>query len=208
MRPTGVEQRIHQLREREEEHALTHPQEALRRSLTWFIHGCALLAYDDLGSDTVVETYQTVLTHLDDPTQRRTGSTLERLSLDCISQLRGPPAEVAAHPQRHATRDDEIAEPMLLRIPPRTLVGRETRDGYFPMACFNAAGSCLDDIISPYQAAALITAVGYFEPDEERDLLESMRALRTRYEDQPHDRDTTAEEITCQLHAWMDNAAG
>jgi hypothetical protein len=208
MRPAGVQQRIQQLREREDEHALTHPQQALRRSLTWFIHGCALLAFDDLGASAVVEAYRNVLVQLDDLTQQRTGSRLERLSLDCVSQLRGPLAEVAAEPHRHAARDDEIAGPVLLRIPPRTLIGRETRDAYFPMACFNAAGSCLDGIISPYQAAGLITTVGYFEPDEERDLLASMRALSTRYEDQLHDRDATADEIAQHLHAWLQNAAG
>ncbi len=203
-----MRQRIQQLSEREEEHARTHPQQALRRALTWCIHGCAQLAFDDIGASTVVEMYRTVLALLDDPTQQRTHSALEQSSLDCIGQLRRPLAEVAADPQRHATHDDEIAGPVLLRIPPRTLVGRETRDAYFPMACFNAAGSCLDGIISPYRAAGLITAVGYHEPDEERDLLATMRTLRTRYEDQPHDRVATADEITHQLQTWMHHWAG
>lgn len=203
-----MRQRILQLTECEEERAGTRPQQALRRALTWFIHGCAQLAYDDVDAGTVVETYRTVLAQLDDPTQQRTHSALEQASLDAVGQLRGPLAEVAADPQRHATHDDEIAGPVLLRIPPRTLVGRDSRDAYFPMTCFNAAGSCLDDIISPYRATGLITAVGYYEPDEERDLLATMRALRTRYEDRPHDRIATADEITHHLQAWMHHPAG
>jgi hypothetical protein len=93
-----VQQQIQQLWEREEQRALTHPQQALRRSLTWFIHDCALLAYDGLGASAVVEPYRTVLAQLDDPTQQRTGSRLEQLSLECISELRGPLAEVTADP--------------------------------------------------------------------------------------------------------------
>lgn len=210
MRPAGVRHRIQQLREREDEHARAHPQQALRRALTWFIHGCAQLAYGDTGASSVVETYRTVLAQLDDPTQQRTASTLETASLDCITQLRNSSqfAERAADPQRHATRDDELAGPVLLRIPPHTLVGRDTRDAYFPMACFNAAGSCLDGIITPYRATGLITAVGYFEPDEERDLLGAMRTLRTRYEDQPDERNTIDSEITHRLHTWMHHALG
>jgi hypothetical protein len=77
------------------------------------------------------------------------------------------------------------------------------QDAYFPMACLNAAGSCLDGIITPYHATTLVCGVGYFEPDEERDLLTAMRALRTSYEDQPDDRAGLDEQITRRLQAWL-----
>ncbi len=108
-------------------------------------------------------------------------------------------AEVAADPQRKAGRDDEIAEPILLRIPPRTLMGRDTPDAYFPMACFNAAGSCLDGVLSHYRACPLITSLGHYEPAEERELLDMMRTPRVDYEDQPDNRADIAERITNQL---------
>jgi hypothetical protein len=203
MRPAGVGQRLQQLREDEQRHARAHPEQTLHRALTWFVHGCALLAYDDEGASSVVETYRTVLEHLDDTTQQRTHSAWERACLDCAARLRGPLAEVAADPQRHATRDEEIAGPVLLRVPPRAFVGRDTRDAYFPMACLNAAGSCSDGVITPYHATTLVCGVGYFEPDEERDLLTAMRALRTSYEDQPDDRAGLDEQITRRLQAWL-----
>lgn len=203
MRPAGVRQRIDELRVGEQHHAQAHPELDLQRALTCFVHGCALLAFDDVGASSVVETYRTVLAYLDDPTQARTHSPWEQAGLGCVDRLRGPLAEVAAEPQRHATRDDEIARPVLLRVPPTLLVGDDTRDAYFRMACRNAAGSCLDGVITPYHAAALICAVGYFEPTVQRDLFETMRTLRTSYEDHPDNRAALDEQITHRLRAVL-----
>ncbi|SDC97366.1 hypothetical protein [Actinokineospora iranica] len=201
MRPLGVAQRIRQLHEDGEEHARAHPEQALRRALTEFIHGCALLGYGGEGASAVIEAYRTVLAHWDDPAQRRTGSELEKASFACVTALREPLAEQAEDPRRHATRDDEIAGPVLSRVPPRTLVGRD--GAYFPMACFNAAGSCLDGVVTPYHATSLIAAVGHYDPPEERDLLDAMRALRVRYEDEPDARPAIADEITRRLRTWL-----
>lgn len=210
MRPAGVHERIQQLRKRDEEHASAQPQQALRRTLTWLIHGCALLAYGDTGTSPVVETYRSALGLLDDPAQQRTGSMLEHASLDCLSQLQDDAnlAQAAAGSQRHATRDEELARPALVQIPPKALVGHTTRDAPFRMACFNAAGACLDDVISPHKATALITSVGYYEPADERDLLTAMRTLRVRYEDESDVRATIAEEILDQLRAWNQKTFG
>ncbi|SDP95968.1 hypothetical protein SAMN04487905_1193 [Actinopolyspora xinjiangensis] len=201
MRPRGVRQRIQQLREHAERQDQANPHLALRRGLTRFIHGCAALGYSDIPGTTLVESYREVRALLDDPGQQRTHSTLERVSLDCIDQLGKCDAftEVAADPQRKAGRDDEIAEPVLLRIPPRTLMGRDTSDSYFPMACFNAAGTCLDGVLSPYRCCLLVTSLGYYEPAEERELLDMMRTFRIDYEDQPDNRTAIAERITHQL---------
>jgi hypothetical protein len=202
MRPAGVRERIQQLQEDGHRHARAHPEQALQRALTWFIHGCALLAYADEGASAVVESYRSVLTCLDDPNQRRSTSRWEQAGLDCIAQLREPLAEVAADPQRHAARDEEIAAPSLLRIPPTVLVGRATPDAYFPMACLNAAGSLREEAITPYRAVTLICGVGFYEPAQEHDLLTTMRTLRTRYEDRPNDRTSLDNEIRRKLQSW------
>ncbi|PRW63330.1 hypothetical protein [Actinopolyspora mortivallis] len=201
MRPRGVRQRIQRLREHAEQQDRAHPHLALRRGLTRFIHGCAALAYWDTPGTALVETYREVCALLDAPGQQRTHSTLERASLDCIEQLGNCDTftAVAADPHRKAGRDDDIAEPVLLRIPPRALTGRDTPDAHFPMACFNAAGSCLDGVLSPYRSCLLITGLGYHEPAEERELLDTMRTLRVEYEDQPDNRADVAERITHQL---------
>ena len=177
----------------------------LRQELTDFIHGCALLSYGEVGGSGLVESYRKVLALWDEPDQHRTGSWFERASFECIEQLRvcEPLSEVAADPQRHAGRDDEAAEAVLARVPPRVLVGRDTPDAHFPMACLNAAGSHLDDVITPYRASLLITSVGYFEPNEERGLLSAMRTLRLRYEDHPQDREAIGYEITHELRVWF-----
>ena len=59
-------------------------------------------------------------------------------------------------------------------------------------------------MVSPYQAAGLIAAVGYYEDPPDDDLLTSMRELRTRYEDDPDGRGVTADEIIGWLRAWLD----
>ncbi|MFR9730983.1 hypothetical protein ACL03H_17295 [Saccharopolyspora sp. MS10] len=205
MRPAGVRQRLQELRDREREWIRARPRLALRRALTDFFHGCALLSCGDVSGSGLVEPYRKILTLWDEPTQHRTGSRFERLSFECIEQLRvcEPLAEVAAAPQRHAARDDAV-ESLLARIPPRVLVGRDTPEAHFPMACRNATGSLLDDVSTPYRASLLITSVGYFEPAEERELLAAMRTLRVRYEDQPDDRPATGEDITRELRAWFE----
>ncbi len=204
-----MHERIQQLRKRDEEHASAQPQQALRRTLTWLIHGCALLAYGE-GTSPVVETYRAALALLDDPAQQRTGSVLEHASLDCLNQLQDDAnlAQAAGGPQRHATRDEELARPALVQTPPKVLVGYATQDASFRMACFNAAGACLDGVISPHKTTALITSVGYYEPAEERDLLTAMRTLRVRYEDEPDNRATIAEEILDQLRARSQKTLG
>lgn len=171
MRPAGVHERIQQLRKRDEEHASAQPQQALRRTLTWLIHGCALLAYGDTGTSPVVETYRSALGLLDDPAQQRTGSVLEHASLDCLNQLQDDAnlAHAAAGPQRHATRDEELARPALVHIPPRALVGHTNRHAPFRMACFNAAGSCLDGVVPPAQSHRV---------DYQRRLLRTCRRTR------------------------------
>ena len=202
MRPAGVRERIQQLKADEQQRARAHPEQALHRALAWFVHGCALLGHDDLPASAVVESFRSVLGCLDDPDQRRSTSWWEQAGWECIAQLRGPLAEVAADPQRHATRDDEIARPWLLRIPPVVLVGRASHDAHFPMACLNAAGSLGEGAISPYLAVSMICGVGYFEPAEERDLLVEMRSVRIRYEDQPSDRRSLDDEIRRSLRTW------
>ncbi|TWF94324.1 hypothetical protein [Saccharopolyspora dendranthemae] len=202
MRPAGVRERIAQLKEEERQYAGARPEQALQRALTWFIHGCALLSYADLPTSAVVESFRSVLGCLDDPHQRRGTSRWEQAGVECIAQLRDPLAEVAADPQRHATRDDEIAGPPLLRIPPLVLVGRTTHHAFFPMACLNAAGSLQEEAIPPYLAVTMICSVGYFEPAEERDLLTETRSLRTRYEDQPSERSSLDDEIRRRLRTW------
>lgn len=206
MRPAGVRQRIQQLRDEQQERVRAHPQLALRRELTDFIHGCALLSYGEVSGSALIGSYRNILALLDDPDQQRTGSEFERACLDCVDQLRvcEPLSERAADPHRHATKDDEAAEPALTRIPPRVLVRRDALDARFPMACLNAAGSYVDGVIVAYRAATLITSVGYFEPAEERELLAAMRTLRVRYEDFPPDRASIADEIAHRLRSRLD----
>ena len=107
-----------------------------------------------------------------------------------------------AHPEPDAGRDDEIAGPVLRRVPAELL--GDLGGAHYDMACFNAAGSCLDGVVSPYQGAGLIVAVGYYEDPPDDDLLTLMRELRTRYEDDPDGRGVTAHEIIDRLRAWLD----
>lgn len=206
MRPAGVRQRIQELRDQEQEQVRVRPQLALRRELTDFIHGCALLSYGDVSGSGLIEPYRKVLALWNEPTQHRTGGRFERMIFDCIEQLRvcEPLAEVAANPQRHAVRDDDAAESVFARIPPSVLVGRDTPDAHFPLACLNAAGSLLDDVITSYRASLLITSVGYFEPTEEPELLAAMENLRVRYEDHPQSRLVVGDDITRELRTWFE----
>ncbi len=162
----------------------------MRRALTSFVHGCALLGYGGEGASALVAAYRAVLSQLAEPAQRRTGSALELASLACVDRLREPLAQVVADPEPDAGRDDEIAGPVLRQVPAELLDGRG--GAYYGMACFNAAGSCLDGVVSPYQAAGLVAAVGYYEDPPDDDLLISVRELRTRYEDDPDGRGVTA----------------
>lgn len=202
-----MRERVQELREQEQERIRARPQLALRRGLTDFIQGCALLSYGDVSGSGLIKPYRKIIALWDEPTQHRTGSRFERMSFECIEQLRvcEPLSEAAADPQRHAARDD-AAESALAQIPPRVLVGRDTPDAHFPMSCLNAAGSLLDDVITPYRASLLITSVGYFDPVEERDLLAAMRTLRIHYEDRPQDRSALSDNITRELRAWFDTA--
>lgn len=200
-----MRQRIAELREEERRRLRARPELALRHEMTMFVHGCALLAFGDEGGSGLVASFRKVLALLGDPAQHRTGSRFERTSLDCVDRLRACDqlAEAAADPQRHAARDEAAAEPFT-RIPQRVFVGRATPDAHFPLACHNAAGSLRDEVITPYRACLLITSAGHFEPAEERDLLTTMRTLRTRYEDHPSNRPTTATTITRELRTWSD----
>jgi len=197
-----VRDRIRELSESAEERARVNPQLAMRRALTSFVHGCALLGYGGEGASAVVAAYRAVLSQLADPAQRHTGSALELASLACVDRLRDPLAEVVADPEPDAGRDDEIAGPVLRRVPAELL--GDLGGAHYDMACFNAAGSCLDGVVSPYQGAGLIVAVGYYEDPPDDDLLTLMRELRTRYEDDPDNRGVTADEITGGLRAWLD----
>jgi hypothetical protein len=199
MRPTGVWERVKELQAEQARWTREHPEGGLRRGLTWFVHDCALFAFDDVPTTSVVECFRKVLALMNDSTQHRSGSELERRAIACVEELREPLA--AGTPA--AVGDDEDLRAPLLRIPPLRIIGRATRDAYLPMACWNAAGSAHEGIITPYRAATLITSVGYYEPIEEADLLSTMQELRERYEDRPADRTATAVEIKNALDLWL-----
>ncbi|GAA4870897.1 hypothetical protein [Saccharopolyspora cebuensis] len=152
-----------------------------------------------------MDTFRRVLALHDDPDQQCTGSDLELAALGCVRRLRSHDdlAQAAADPQRHAARDEALAHAAFLRIPPQVLTGRTDHGAYFPMACFNAAGSSADGVLTPYQAATFICGVGYYEPTEERALLTAMREYRIRYEDEPEHRPELDGEITRRLRAWL-----
>jgi hypothetical protein len=76
------------------------------------------------------------------------------------------------------------------------------------MACWNAAGSYADGMITPYRAASMIEYVGYHEPPEEPELLAEMRHLRERYEDEPEHRPAVAAEIGAELARWLRTRPG
>jgi hypothetical protein len=178
------------------------PERDLRRLLKSLIHQSAALAYDDLHTTSVVETFLLVLARLDDPAQKRTGSLLEQASLECVEQLREPLAAVG-EPGVDLDRDERIAQEPLLRIPPLVLVGRATRDAYFPMAYWNAIGSCQEGIVSPYSAAGLVIHVGFHRRAEYGEFLNGLEHLRARYEDEPEARRAIAADITDVLDEWL-----
>ncbi|MBB5156137.1 hypothetical protein [Saccharopolyspora phatthalungensis] len=173
------------------------PELALRRALTQFIHACALVAYDDAGAGTAVDAYRKVLDHWGDPTQYRTGSALERASFACVERVRDPFEELTAQP-RHAARDEEAVHPLVLHVVPDILVGDTGFGSSFRMACFNAAGSLMDDVITAYQATSLVVSAGYIpyhDVEQPPEILEKMREFRVRYEDEVAERETVAAEI-------------
>lgn len=202
MRPVGVRERIERLRDEQRRFGEAHPERAWQRAVTWFLHGCALLGYGDAGASSVVDAYRAVLAHEDDPQQQRGISAWHADALQSLAQLRSPLAPVAVDPQRHAARDEEIAAPALLRIPPTAFLGRATADAYFPLACLNAAGSLGEQAITPYEAATLVCGIGYYQPEPTIPMLARMRTLRTHYEDDPEQRPVLDEKISQELHTW------
>ncbi|MDI2027952.1 hypothetical protein QFW96_05000 [Saccharopolyspora sp. TS4A08] len=199
MRPAGVRGRIEELRREQQRLAEAHPEREWVRAVAWWLHGCALLGYGDAGAGSVVEAYRRVLA-ADRPGQQRGSGAWQRGAVECLRQLREPLREVAADPQRNAARDDEIAAPVLLRIPAAVFLGRTGPDTHFPLAGLNAAGALGAQAITAYEALTFVCAAGHYEPD--RAPMDSMRALRTRYEDHPAQRPALEAEIRAALQTF------
>ncbi|SFS80721.1 hypothetical protein [Saccharopolyspora flava] len=199
MRPPGLRRRIDELRREQQRHAAAHPEREWLRTAARFLHGCALLGYGDVGATSLVQAYQRVLA-ADRPGQQRGSGTWPRHALEIMRQLHQPLHEVAAQPQRHAARDDQIATPVLLRVPATVVLGRTGPDTHFPLALLNAAGALAQHAITAYEALTFVCAAGHYEPDHAP--MPSMRALRTRYEDHPAQRPALATEISTHLRSF------
>ncbi|GAA0926751.1 hypothetical protein [Pseudonocardia zijingensis] len=177
---------------------------ALRVHLTSFVNLCARQYHHDHPMTTVLRRYREVVTFLDDPRQIRTGSDFETRSLTCIEQLRPLIGELA---ERDATfEEEERARDPLLWIPPMTILGEAGPGWPFHLVCWNTANALAEGVETPYRAARHIANEAFHEPDDPFGLIAPMTELAERYEDHPHLREQTADQVRATLFDFVDRA--
>jgi hypothetical protein len=206
MRPPGVQHRIRQLLEEEQDDVRSRPECALRVSLTDFVALCAGLSYSDHPVNTVLLKYHDTWRHLDDPLQVRTGTDFERRGIDCLRQLRPEVGDLADFVEAASFDEQESAVEPLLRIPPRVVLGEVAAGSHFHLACWNEANALLEGVQTPYRAARRIINTKIHEPPDVFGLIPTLTVLVERYEDEPDARPATGEAIVGVLSDYRERA--
>ena len=103
------------------------------------------------------------------------------------------------------TRFDQLEEAheLLVTIPPRVLLGRDDIDAHADLTLVNEAGWNAEGTSTPYSAASMVGAIGYWRPDDRWGLAARMIELRTRFEDMPEERSSVEREITQSLAGFL-----
>ena len=199
MRPPGVVERVRAAQQADRDWYAARPQLTLAHHTRRFVSLTGLLWFHDHPVQRTLEVLsQIVAAHATgadlatDAEQPQRCLSVASMLADRVDLSREPPSE-------HIDETEEL----LVSIPPRVLLRREDADAHADLTLVNEAWWRAEGTSTPYSAACMIGAIGYWRPDDRWGVAGRMSELRTRFEDEPGERPIIEQEITDSLERFL-----
>ena len=171
-------------------------ERALRRALHGFVDACA--RQHDYKFDSMIDCFARVEELLADPGQVRTGTDIERRSLELVDLMRPVLSPFVGRTDDDVPPGVKEATTLAGSTVETVLMGEAAP--WFDVVCWNEANAVAESVQRPYLAASMIRLESDHDGVVDRfGIVPPLFDLLVRYEDEPDTRDATAAEITAVL---------
>jgi hypothetical protein len=195
----GVVERVRAAQQADRDWYAARPHLALAHHTRRFISLTGLLWFHDHPVQGTLEVLSEVITAHTTGAGLATDGEQPQRCLSVASMLAG---RVGLSREPSSEQIDEAQE-LLLTIPPRVLLRREDADAHPDLTLVNEAWWRAEGTSTPYSAACMVGAVGYWRPEDRWGSARRMSELRTRFEDEPAERAAIEQEITDSLERFL-----
>jgi hypothetical protein len=183
------------------------PHLAHRFAVLDLLTSCGFQYYADHAVEDDLALLDRALEALRDAPPAASPSAYEVAARDAVSTLAKEvePLSRDAHDLDGLERVREV----IIRVPPRAILGRTDPEASSDLVCWNECHGLLEGVASPYRTASRISALAYLSATDRYHVIDTMVAMRQRYELHPDERaalDVSIHDAAREFVDWYSTA--